>query len=333
MQSEKTLYKVDQLPIFQNRMYDSEFEAKNCPRGDVHLVENLVTGLVYNASFLPELMVYDAQYQNEQAVSPLFSAHLKSVEKIIERNMGKVSLVEVGCGKGTFLEMLLSDGFDINGFDPTYEGSNPRIACHYFEPSLGIKGNGLILRHVLEHIQDPFNFLARLSEANGGVGLIYIEVPCFDWICNHCAWFDIFYEHVNYFRQSDFHRMFARVLDSGRIFGDQYLYVVADLASLKQPTYDEKSRSGFPEDFLRGLTEHNRTEQNRTEQNRTEQQFGEGHQKALFSRCLSHDSIRLSIPSLTSIQQSRVNIFLRQACKLSRQKMHLKICLLAQRYS
>ena len=264
MKFERILYEVDQLPIFQNRMYDSEFEARSCPKGDVTLVQNLGTGLIYNASFQPELMVYDAHYQNEQAVSPLFLEHLNSVEKIIERSMGKMSLVEVGCGKGTFLEMLLADGFDINGFDPTYEGSNPRIARHYFEPSLGINATGLILRHVLEHIQDPFGFLQQLCKSNGGQGLIYIEVPCFDWIYTHNAWFDIFYEHVNYFRLSDFHRMFDNLLDSGRIFGNQYLYVVADLASLKQPVYNKKSHVAFPEDFLRGLNEQDRAEKSRT---------------------------------------------------------------------
>lgn len=253
MTSENVLYRVNQLPIFQNRMYDSEFEARTCPRGDVTLVENLETGLVYNASFHPDLMTYDSRYQNEQAVSPLFAEHLKSVEKIVERYMGKVSLVEVGCGKGTFLELLLANGFDIDGFDPTYEGTNPRIARHYFEPGLGIQAKGLILRHVLEHIQDPYSFLKILCESNGGAGLVYIEVPCFDWICAHRAWFDVFYEHVNYFRLADFHRMFSRVVDIGRIFGDQYLYVVADLASLKKPVYKKESHVNFPVDFLRSL--------------------------------------------------------------------------------
>ena len=82
------LYSVDQLPIFQNRMYDTEAQAIACPKGDVHLVEDLQTGLVYNASFRPELMVYDEHYQNEQAVSPLFKEHLTSVAQIIERSIG-----------------------------------------------------------------------------------------------------------------------------------------------------------------------------------------------------------------------------------------------------
>lgn len=259
----KILYEIEQLPVFQNRMYDSEEEAIGCPKGDVRLVENLKTGLVYNEAFRPELMQYDDHYQNEQAVSPLFRAHLDAVMQIIANTMGRESIVEVGCGKGYFLEMLLADGFDAWGFDPTYEGTNPRVIKQYFSPELGIQADGMVLRHVLEHIQDPVNFLMKLKEANGGSGKIYIEVPCFDWICEQHAWFDVFYEHVNYFRLPDFHRMFDVVYESGRLFGDQYLYVVADLSSLKNPMIDEKKRVKFPNDFMNNLMENNIAEQNR----------------------------------------------------------------------
>ena len=249
----KSLYQQGQLPIFQNRMYDTEAQAKACPKGDVQLVEDQRTGLVYNAAFRPELMAYDAHYQNEQATSPLFQDHLESVSRIIDRCMGRDSIVEVGCGKGFFLEMLLGKGFDVTGFDPTYEGNNPRVMKHYFEPGAGIKASGLVLRHVLEHIQDPFNFLLQLKEANGGSGKIYIEVPCFDWICEKRVWFDIFYEHVNYFRIFDFYRMFDTVIESGRLFGGQYMYAVAELATLKQPLINLRDSVIFPKDFTRNL--------------------------------------------------------------------------------
>ena len=64
----RLLYRQDQLPVFQNRCYDTAEEARACPKGDVRLVEDLTSGLVYNAAFRPELIVYDANYQNEQAV-------------------------------------------------------------------------------------------------------------------------------------------------------------------------------------------------------------------------------------------------------------------------
>lgn len=253
MANEYELYRIELLPIFQNRMYDTAQEARACPRGDVRLVQNLDTGLVYNADFRPELMHYDVNYQNEQGLSPHFRCHLDGVAQIVERSMGRSGLVEVGCGKGFFLEVLAERGIDITGFDPTYEGDNPRVQKHYFSPGVGITAQGLILRHVLEHVQAPLQFLQQLRAANGGGGLIYIEVPCFDWICAHRAWFDVFYEHVNYFRPSDFVRSFDHIVDSGHLFGGQYQYVVADLASLRFPQASSSDRVNFPDDFQRSL--------------------------------------------------------------------------------
>lgn len=249
----RALYQQFDFPVFQNRMYDTQEEAIHCPKGDIRLVEDSETGLVYNASFRPELMIYDAHYQNEQAHSSLFQAHLCEMAKRIELGMGRVSLAEVGCGKGYFLELLLSKGFDVTGFDPTYEGSDSRVQRRYFEPGIIDPAQGLILRHVLEHIQNPFDFLVQLKDANGGQGKIYIEVPCFDWICRHRAWFDVFYEHVNYFRLSDFNRMFGTVVDSGKCFGGQYIYVIAELSSLRAPTIDLQDRVNFPSDFSNQL--------------------------------------------------------------------------------
>jgi hypothetical protein len=260
MQKHHELYLVEQLPIFQNRMYDSKLEARDCPKGEMRLVEDLTTGLVYNAEFRPEFMVYDKHYQNEQAISPLFQHHLDTVANIIDQRMGKERIVEVGCGKGHFLETLLAKGFDVTGFDPTYEGENPRVKRQYFAPGLIEKGNGLVLRHVLEHIQSPITFLAQLKVTNGGSGKIYIEVPCLDWICEHGAWFDIHYEHVNYFRLNDFRRIFGEVIDSGKLFGGQYLYIIAELASLKIPIFNPNDRVNFPANFSKNILKQNRRE-------------------------------------------------------------------------
>jgi hypothetical protein len=249
----RVLYKESGYPILQNRVYGTYEEAIHCPCGDIHIIEDDQSGLIYNAAFRPELMRYDSNYNNEQANSICFQQHLSVVREIIRRELGQKELVEVGCGKGFFFEMLLAEGLDITGFDPTYEGSNPRIIKEYLKPGVMKPSRGLILRHVLEHVPDPYRFLCDLSDANGGAGLIYIEVPCFDWICDKRAWFDIFYEHVNYFRMIDFIKMFGSVCSSGKLFGDQYLYVVADLATLHAPRYIRKHAIHFPEDFLASL--------------------------------------------------------------------------------
>jgi hypothetical protein len=250
MRQYREIYRAEQLPVFQNRMFHSSKDAINCVKGDVVLVQNLQTGLIFNQAFRADLMQYDTDYQNEQAVSIVFQEHLKKVADIVQKHFLNHSLIEVGCGKGYFLELLQGMSFKITGLDPAYEGSNPAVIKKYFSPEVGLRADGIILRHVLEHVADPVGFLSDIRDSNGGSGKIYIEVPCFDWICTHRAWFDIFYEHVNYFRLRDFERMFGRVYESGNIFGGQYLYVVADLATIKTPNYDESDRFEFPSDFL-----------------------------------------------------------------------------------
>jgi hypothetical protein len=253
MSGQTRLYEQSEFPIFQNRMYESASEARACPRGEIRLVQDATSGLVYNEAFRSELMDYDAAYQNEQAHSPMFKSHLDHVAAIVMRHLGHDGLVEVGCGKAYFLELLQSHGCSISGFDPTYEGENPAVHRHYFGEDTTVSATGIVLRHVLEHVQDPVGFLAGLRDANGG-GLIYIEVPCFDWIMRSRAWFDIFYEHVNYFRLDDFSRMFGRTVEGAHLFGGQYLYVVADLATLRAPAADPGARVDFPDDFLATAT-------------------------------------------------------------------------------
>lgn len=255
MTRQNELYRVNDLPVFQNKMYSSINEAKNCVKGNVNLVQDLDTGFIYNIEFDPKLMVYDSDYQNEQAHSAVFKSHLHNVKEIIDRCFEKKEFIEVGCGKAYFLEYMASSGYNVTGFDPTYEGANSSVLKKYFDPSSDKKSAGIVLRHVLEHVQDPYNFLKLIAESNNNQGFIYIEVPCFDWICEHKAWFDIFYEHVNYFRLRDFHRLFEKVIESGNIFGGQYLYVVADLASLRPPKATQKDYFNFPSSFLSALDE------------------------------------------------------------------------------
>lgn len=250
MTQRHVLFEADGLPTFQHRIYDSPDAALACRKGDMRLVQDLNSGLIYNESFDPDLMVYDSNYNNEQSLSASFQKHMDSVIGLLKSKFSRSGLVEIGCGKGHFFAQLLDAGFDVTGYDPTYEGDSPRIKKEYFTKDSGIRAEGIVLRHVLEHIPDPVGFLQTIRDANGGGGLIYIEVPCFDWICENKTWFDIFYEHVNYFRISDFKRMFGRILHVERTFGDQYISLIADLSTLTVPTWTPDCAVDFPSDFF-----------------------------------------------------------------------------------
>jgi SAM-dependent methyltransferase len=230
---DRELLRVEDLPVLQNKVYPSAEAARSAPRGRMVLAQSQSNGLIFNGAFDPDLLSYDADYQNEQACSPVFREHLGNVLGIVRRHFRTPSLIEVGCGKGYFLAHLRAAGYDATGIDPAYEGDSPHVVKAAFSEALGMTSDAIVLRHVLEHIQDPLSFLRAVARANGGQGKIYIEVPCFDWICERRAWFDIFYEHVNYFRAADFRRMFGQIDEMGHLFGGQYQYVVADLSSLR----------------------------------------------------------------------------------------------------
>ena len=252
--SARVLLTLVDLPVYQNKMFATAEEARLCPRGELRLVQDDDTGLVHNAAFDPELLSYDQSYQNEQGLSDAFRDHLNAVLDLIGLHFANSKVMEVGCGKGAFLELLRRRGIDAVGIDPAYEGDADYITKARFEPGTGLRADAIVMRHTLEHIPDPLRFLETVRDANAGSGLIYIEVPCLDWILTHKAWFDIFYEHVNYFRLGDFDRIFGRVIKSGRLFGGQYLYAIADLASLRDPAeVGSAPEVSIPTDFFNGI--------------------------------------------------------------------------------
>jgi Methyltransferase domain/C-methyltransferase C-terminal domain len=278
----RPLFRVAQLPVFQNRMFHSREDAINCAKGDMELVQDLESGMILNKAFEPALMRYDPDYQNEQGWSDVFQRHLDDVSGLIVKHFRGGSLIEVGCGKGGFLEQLQSLGFGIIGCDPTYEGSNPAVIKELFTPRIGREADGIVLRHVLEHIKDPVAFLMEIRDTNGGRGTIYIEVPCFDWICEHRAWFDIFYEHVNYFRLSDFQRMFGVVHEARRTFNGQYLSVVADLSTIRSPVRGENDEVSFPANFTAAVERYAARLRNGSEGKRTHAAIWGGASKGVI---------------------------------------------------
>ncbi|WP_434580270.1 methyltransferase domain-containing protein [Pseudomonas sp. Z5-35] len=248
----RELYRASGLPVLQNRTFVDEQSARASASADMVLVQDEVSGLIFNQAFDADKLSYDSDYQNEQAHSGQFQKHLADVESIIARHFNGQELIEVGCGKGYFLELLKERGYAITGIDPAYEGDSIDVIKAPFTRDLGLSADAVVLRHVLEHIQDPVGFLAQIAAANQG-GQIYIEVPCLDWILEHRAWFDLFYEHVNYFRLDDLRRMFGTVHEAGHLFGGQYLYVVADLATLRMAPAQPVPKLALPNGFTASL--------------------------------------------------------------------------------
>ena len=223
------------LPVVPNEVFDSAELGKFSKLARFELCIDQQFGFYFNSKY--QSVEYDpVKYQNEQAHSQKFVRHLQTVvEKIVSRFGRHANVVEVGCGKGYFFGMLSDEKFtSLRGNDKTYQGDDRRISKSYFSAyDMPLNADVLILRHVLEHVQKPFEFLKELAEINGKSCTFVIEVPSTDWIIANSTFWDFTYEHVNYFTSESLRRLFGQC-EVTNVFGDQYLLAFGSSESLRE---------------------------------------------------------------------------------------------------
>jgi hypothetical protein len=253
----ESLYRAAQIPAMQHKLFLSRAEALDAPSAILELCQDQ-TGIVFNKQFNPELITYNSDYHSDQGYSLEFRRHLLKVYKTCYKFLPHKDalVVDIGCGKGGFVELLREQGVNAIGYDISYQGNNPYIQKAFFNTSSHHQGDLLTLRHVLEHIPCPWQFLADIAAANDYKGILYVEVPDLDWILEHNAYFDLFHEHVNYFRADDFCRVFENgVIWKARSFNEQYLSVMIKLESLRknlcQPSEPSATDPGLLHAFSR----------------------------------------------------------------------------------
>lgn len=236
------------VPVFCNALLPTRAEAIDAPTGDVDLVLCDSCGLLYNATFEPELVRYSPQYENSLHFSETFRSYARGLaEGLIDRHdLRGRTIVEIGSGSGDFLSLLceLGDNRGI-GFDPSHDPARragdasdrvqivPRLFGGEDED---VGADFLLCQHVLEHIAEPTGLLttirAGLRDPRGGNAVTtYFEVPDATYMLEQVALWDLIYEHCSYFAASTLVALFEATgftpLDHGTSFADQYLWIEA----------------------------------------------------------------------------------------------------------
>lgn len=193
------------LPVLQNRVFSSRDAALLSPTASFELHTCGACGFSFNASFRSELVVYDEHYDNDVPSAVFMRYYEELARRLIERfNLTDGVVYDVGCGKGTFLEVLcrLSPGLRGIGVDPSctpIRTGNFTLIKDVFRPEVVERDARLVLlRHVLEHIEQPVALLAQIAAAAPSAPL-FVEVPEVTWIFTNGAFWDFCYEHCNYF--------------------------------------------------------------------------------------------------------------------------------------
>lgn len=230
------------IPVYCNLLYKSRDEAERIQRADIDLGFCDECGHVFNAAFNPDLMDYTLDYENSLHFSPKFQRYAEDLAaRLVERyTLKQQTIVDIGCGDGDFLELLCRDdnnrGF---GFDPSHvpdldaSGADKGITFirdYYSDKYAHYPADFVCCRHVLEHIQDPRDFMETIRKAIGGKKtVVFFEVPNVLYTLKDLGIWDLIYEHCSYFSPSSLITLFEkcgfRVLEHNETFQGQFLTI------------------------------------------------------------------------------------------------------------
>lgn len=237
---------VPQTPVTCASVFDTEAEARAVPCGRVDLVFCDGCGLVFNPAFDEALAEIGARYESSQAASAHFSQFARSLSAAwIERHQlrGK-AVLEIGCGNGEFLRQMLGDGVArAIGMDPLaseaalrHDAALPQLAVRplrFDASTIDVAADAVVCRHTLEHVPQVHGFLSLVAGwARRGPGRVALfEVPAAERILSEAAFWDIYYEHCQYFTLASLRQAFRLagfdVRRVERAYGDQYLLLEA----------------------------------------------------------------------------------------------------------
>jgi len=136
--------------------------------------------------------------------------YIKLIAKkfISKYNVENCNILEIGCGDGLFLKELNKSSNVCIGYEPSYKEiykePNLKIINEYFNPEndLNSEIDFIVIRHVLEHFNNPYLFLKSIINniiLNQQNSKFFIEVPNIQPTLENIRINDFIHEHVSHF--------------------------------------------------------------------------------------------------------------------------------------
>ncbi|SEA44851.1 C-methyltransferase C-terminal domain-containing protein [Desulfuromusa kysingii] len=232
---------IKNAPVYSIVTVKSKAEALAVPRKDIGLGICQQCGFIFNRLYDTDTDYFTLGYEDQQGFSETFMKYLTRIsnELISKYDLKGKTILEIGCGKGDFINLLnkLAGGIGI-GVDPAYEDgrqSNQHLTFYkeyYSEKHGALNPDFICCRHTFEHIFHTYDFLRLIRMSLGQKKpVVFFEIPQINRILDIQAFWDIYYEHCSYFSAGSLGRLFRNagfdVLDIRLDYSDQYLLIEA----------------------------------------------------------------------------------------------------------
>jgi SAM-dependent methyltransferase len=190
--------------------------------GLVQLEQSLLSAYYRNYSFIGGI---------GQAYRDYLQSLADDISAVVQAN---ASILEVGCGDGTFLEMLQQHGHRVFGFEPAEQPAGQArtkgltVSSQYFSDSSFLDSeypvpNCIVVRQVLEHIDNFETIFGGINQAASEHTLLIVEVPDLAETVNTGMFGNIYHPHACYFDQMTLKALLQKY---GWISGDPWVVPV-----------------------------------------------------------------------------------------------------------
>ncbi len=257
-------YEQEGIPANSCILAPSREAALGCVRGRMELGLCERCGLISNAAFDQGTQDFSRGYEGTQAFSACFNEFAKSLaQRLIDTyNVRHKRILEVGCGNGEFLSLMCELGGNEGiGFDPAYvaghglasQGHVEFVRDYYSDANNDVEADVVCCRHTLEHVGNVEGFLVTIRRGIGGRkdAVVFFEIPNGERVIREGAFWDIYYEHCNYFTADTLRAVFERagfeIDELYSDYGEQYLIVTARPSEAKE---NARARSVFGREDL-----------------------------------------------------------------------------------
>lgn len=215
------ILKTGPVPVLPNAVYSTKASALAADCAPIALRQCTACSHVFNALFDSARVEYAPEgYANPLGASAIFRAYQQALaDKLVSRfGLTGRAAFEVGAGDGDFLSTLVDAGMasgvglDPSASDASHRGGAVRIAGRPLSPVDNQTADLVVMRHVLEHLDDPAALLTAtaLVLRRDGPAAGYFEVPNGDFALGPRGVWDVIYEHPSIFTATSLDRLLAR---------------------------------------------------------------------------------------------------------------------------